>query len=286
MSIANLKDVLEKATDEGYAVGAFNVHNLEFVKGVMRAAVELNSPVILSIAPISIDYAGLDALASLVTIHAEQCRIPTVIHLDHGGDLETIQRSIELGFSSVMFDGSKLPMEENVKVTQKAVKLAHDAGVSVEGEIGVVGGFEGLSSKVVHMEELEKLYTKPEDAMHFVGETGVDALAVAVGTVHCMPFQKARIDFTRLQEIHDAVSVPLVFHGCTGLKDEDYQRASVLGVKKFNIGTKLIMAFQEALRGEVLRNEKTLLMCLKEGTDAVYKAVKDRIKILNSAGKA
>ena len=286
MSIVNLKEIFTKAIKYEYAVGAFNVHNLEFVEGVMRAADELSSPVIIAIAPISIDYAGLEPLAAITKIYAERSNVPTVVHLDHGGDIETVQRSIHLGFSSVMYDGSRYPIDENIKKTREVVKIAHDENVSVEGEIGIVGSFEELAGDEVSNEQLQKLYTRPEDAKRFVEETGVDALAVAVGTVHGMPMQKAQIDFQRLKEIHDAIAVPLVFHGCTGLLNEDYQKAMGLGVKKFNIGTRLIIEFKEALQSSIQGDEKTLFTCLKKGTKAVFEAVKDRIIVLKSADKA
>ena len=286
MTVVNLNEVFKKALDHDYAIGAFNIHNLEFVEGVMRAAEELSSPVIIAIATVSIDYAGLKPLAAISKDFAERSRIPTVIHLDHGDDIELVRQSIELGFSSVMYDGSKYPIDENIKRTREIVKIAHAENISVEGEIGVVGGFEGLAVKDVSHEQLRHLYTRPEDARRFVEETGVDALAVAVGTVHGMPIQNADIDFQRLNEIHQAVDVPLVFHGCTGLKNEDYHKAIALGVKKFNVGTRLMIEFQKVLKGAVQQDENALFYCLKQATAAVTAAVKDRIKILKSVDKA
>ena len=286
MPVVNLKEVLNKAKKNDYAVGAFNVHNLEFVEGTMRAAEEMSSPVIIGIATISIDYAGLEPLAAITRSNAEKSKIPTVIHLDHGDDIELVRRCIQLGFSSVMYDGSKYPIDENIKRTQEIVKIAHDENISVEGEIGIVGGFEALDVGDISNEQLQELYTRPEDAKRFVAETGVDALAVAVGTVHGMPMQNAKIDFQRLKEINAAVDVPLVFHGCTGLKNEDYQKAIGLGVKKFNVGTRLMIEFKQALQKAFESSEKTLFSCLQEGTEAISAAVKDRITVLKSADKA
>ena len=286
MTIVNLKEVFKSAINEDYAIGAFNVHNLEFIEGVMRAAEEMSSPVIIGIATISIDYAGLEPLAAITKEHAERSHVPTVIHLDHGDDIELVRRSIKSGFSSVMYDGSKYPIDENIKRTREIVKIAHAEDISVEGEIGVVGGFEGLDRGEISHEQLQALYTHPEEARRFVEETGVDALAVAVGTVHGMPLQNAHIDFQRLKEIHQAVDVPLVFHGCTGLKNEDYHKAIALGVKKFNVGTRLMIEFQKALKSAIGQDENTLFTCLREGTEAVTAAVKDRIKILKSGDKA
>ena len=286
MTIVNLNEVFKNAINDDYAIGAFNVHNLEFVEGVMRAAEEMSSPVILGIATISIDYAGLEPLAAITRDYAERSHIPTVIHLDHGDDIELVRQSIKLGFSSVMYDGSKYPIDENIKRTREIVDIAHAEDISVEGEIGVVGGFEGLDRGDVSHEQLQALYTRSEEARRFVEETGVDALAVSVGTVHGMPIQNADIDFQRLKEIHEAVDVPLVFHGCTGLKNEDYHKAIALGVKKFNVGTRLMIEFQKALKRTIGQQENTLFYCLGEGTEAVAAAVKDRIKILKSVDKA
>jgi fructose-bisphosphate aldolase class II len=286
MTIANLNEVLKNAINHDYAIGAFNIHNLEFVEGVMRAAEELSSPVIIAVATISIDYASLEPLAAIAKDYAERSHIPTVLHLDHGDDIELVRQSIKSGFSSVMYDGSKYPIDENIKQTREIVKIAHAEGISVEGEIGVVGGFEGLAVGNVSHEQLRQLYTLPEEARRFVEETGVDALAVAVGTVHGMPIQNADIDFQRLKEIHEAVDIPLVFHGCTGLKNEDYHKAIALGVKKFNVGTRLMIEFQKALKGAIQQDENALFYCLKQATAAVTAAVKDRIKILKSVDKA
>ena len=166
------------------------------------------------------------------------------------------------------------------------LKIAHAEDISVEGEIGVVGGFEGLAIGDISHEQLRQLYTRPEDARRFVEETGVDALAIAVGTVHGMPIQNAAIDFQRLKEIREAVDVPLVFHGCTGLKDEDYLKAIALGVKKFNVGTRLMTEFQKALKSAIQPEGNTLFYCLKQATAAVTAAVKNRIEILKSVDKA
>jgi len=285
MPLATLKDVLDKAMHADYGVPAFNFHNLEFVRGVMRAAEELRAPVILAIAPVSIEHAGLDELAALARVHALRAPVPVVVHLDHGRDIDVVRRSIDLGLSSVMYDGSDLPIEENIRRTRAVVEAAHRAGVSVEGEIGTVPKHEDVASGALTAEQLRQYFTRPEEARRFVEETGVDALAVAVGTVHRMPLQSARIDRQRLREIHEAVSVPLVFHGCTGMVDEEYRVAYSLSVKKFNIGTRLVKAFELGLQAEQQAG-KPVLACLKGGTNAVYDAAKNRIAVLNCAGRA
>jgi len=285
MALVSLKEVLGKAMPADYGVPSFNVHNLEFVRGVMRATEELRAPVILAIAPVSIEHAGLEELAALARVHALRASVPVVVHLDHGRDLDVVRRSIDLGLSSVMYDGSDLPMAENIKRTRAVVEMAHRAGVSVEGEIGHVPMHADVASGAVTAEQLRQYFTRPEEARRFVEETGVDALAGAVGTVHRMPLQSARIDRGRLREIHEAVSVPLVFHGCTGMVDEEYRAAYGSGVKKFNIGTRLVKAFEQGLQAEQAAG-KGLLACLKAGASAVYESAKNRIGTLNCAGRA
>ena len=285
MALVTLKDILGKALGREYGVPAFNVHNLEFIQGVMRAAEELRSPVILAIAPRSIAHSGLEALAALGLLQAQRASIPVVVHLDHGKDLDAVRQSLALGFSSVMFDGSGLPIEENIRQTRKVVEMARRTGASVEGEIGTMLAHGDRADEDLTLERLRQFFTRPEEARRYIDETGVDALAVSVGTVHRMPIKTARIDRERLREIHQAVPNPLVFHGCTGLQDEEYRAAYTLGVKKFNIGTHLGKAFAEGLAAEV-QGGKGALDCLKAGMLAVYEAAKGRIAVLNSAGKA
>jgi len=285
MALVTLTDVLGKARGAEYGVPAFNVNNLEFIQGVMRAAEELRSPVILAIAPRAIAHARLEALAALGLLQAQHASIPVVVHLDHGKDLDTVRQSLALGFSSVMYDGSGLPIAENIQQTRKVVEMARRTGASVEGEIGTMLAHGDRADEDLTLERLRQFFTRPEEARRYVDETGVDALAVSVGTVHRMPIKTARIDQERLREIHQAVRTPLVFHGCTGLQDEEYRVAYTLGVKKFNIGTHLGEAFARGLAVEA-QGGKGALVCLEAGREAVYEAAKGRIAVLNSAGKA
>lgn len=285
MALVTLKDILGKAMRADYGVPAFNVHNLEFIRGAMRAAEQLRSPVILAFGPSSIAHAGLEELAALALLHAKRASIPVVVHLDHGKDLDVVRRSLELGFPSVMYDGSSLPIEENIQRTRSVVEMARRTGASVEGEIGTMLAHGDRADSELTLDRLRQFFTRPEEARRYIDETGVDALAVSVGTVHRMPIKTARIDRERLREIHEAVSNPLVFHGCTGLQDDEYRAAYALGVKKFNIGTHLGKAFAQALAAE-LQGGKDAVVCLKAGMDAVYEAAKGRIAVLNSAGKA
>jgi fructose-bisphosphate aldolase, class II len=285
MALVTLASILGKAVGAEYGVPAFNVNNLEFIQGVMQAAEELRSPVILAIAPRAIAHAGLEPLAALGLEHARRAAIPVVVHLDHGKDLETVRQSLALGFSSVMYDGSSLPLEENIRQTARAVEMARRTGASVEGEIGTMLTHGDRADAELTLERLRQFFTRPEEASQYIDATGVDALAVSVGTVHRMPIKTARIDRARLGDIHQAVSTPLVFHGCTGLEDPEYRAAYRLGVKKFNIGTQLMEAFTAGLAAAV-RDGKNALGCLQAGREAVYEAAKGRIAVLNSGGKA
>lgn len=285
MALVTLTDILGKALGAEYGVPAFNVNNLEFIQGAMRAAEELSSPVILAIAPRAIAHAGLEPLSVLALEHARRTAIPVVVHLDHGKDLDTVRRSLMLGFSSVMYDGSSLSLEENIRQTREVVEMARRTGASVEGEIGTMLTHGDRADADLTLERLREFFTRPEEARRYVDATGVDALAVSVGTVHRMPIKTARIDQERLRAIHDAVPTPLVFHGCTGLEDREYRAAYTLGVKKFNIGTQLMEAFATGLASAV-RGGKGALECLQSARDAVCEASQGRIAVLNSANKA
>ncbi len=285
MPLVTLKDILSKALGAEYGVPAFNVNNLEFVQGVMQAAEELRSPVILAIAPRAIAHAGLEPLGVVCLSHARRAAIPVVVHLDHGKDLDTVRKSLALGFSSVMYDGSSLPLEENIRQTCAVVEMARRTGASVEGEIGTMLTHGDRADAELTVERLREFFTRPEEARRYIEATEVDALAVSVGTVHRMPIKTARIDQECLRAIHQAVPTPLVFHGCTGLQDREYCAACMLGVKKFNIGTQLLEAFAAGL-GTAVRNGQGALACLQAGREAIYESAKGRIAVLNSAGKA
>ena len=285
MALVTLAELLGKAVGAEYGVPAFNVNNLEFIQGAMQAAEEVHSPVILAIAPRAIAHAGLEPLAALSLEHARRATIPVVVHLDHGKDLDTVRRSLALGFSSVMYDGSSLPLEENIRQTCQVVTMARRTGASVEGEIGTMLTHGDRADTELTVERLRQFFTRPDEARRYIEATGVDALAVSVGTVHRMPIKTARIDRERLRDIHQAVATPLVFHGCTGLEDVEFRAAYTLGVKKFNIGTQLMEAFAQGL-ATGLRDGENALGCLKAAKENVCQTAKGRIAVLNSAGKA
>jgi ketose-bisphosphate aldolase len=229
---ATLKDVLESAYKEHRAVAHFNFRTLEDIEVFIEAASELNTPIIIACGPKVFNTLGGKNIVGVYKSLVSCCRIPVVLHFDHATNLEEVWRAIGVGFTSVMIDGSLLPFEENVRLTSTVVRVAKPAGVSVEGELGIVGGKE---ETLVRTEE--SLYTDPAEACRFVAETGVDALAVAVGSMHGFYKSTPKLSFERIREINKAVNIPLVLHGGTGIPIEDIKRAISLGIAKVNIGT-------------------------------------------------
>jgi fructose-bisphosphate aldolase class II len=300
------KEILASAKAGKYAVGAFNIHNLESLQAVVTAAQEENSPFIVAVTPSAIKYAGLKYLAGLVKTAAENVDLPMSLHLDHGKDIETVMKCIEAGFTSVMIDGSHLDFEENVQLTKKVVELAHPRGVSVEAELGRLAGVEEVS-----VEEKEAILTDPQAAREFVDRTQVDALAVAIGTSHgAYKFKgKPKLDFRRLTEIEEKVNVPLVLHGASsvpawiikkatrygaqlagakGIPDESIRQAIRLGIVKINIDTDLRLAFTATIR-EILAitpaqfDPRKILGPAKE---AMKEVVKSKMRLIGSSNKA
>jgi len=300
------RDLLLPARQKAYAVGAFNINNLETLLAVAEASVEEKSPVIVAITPSAIKYAGLTYLAKIAKTAAESALVPMSLHLDHGEDFETVSKCIAAGFTSVMIDGSFLKFEENVALTRRVVDLAHQKGVSVEAELGRLAGVEEKT-----VEEKEAVLTDPEAAKNFVDRTRVDALAVAIGTSHGAYKFKAepKLDFERLKLISEKVDLPLVLHGASsvpawiiekaskygaeltgakGIPEEHIQKAISLGIAKINIDTDLRLAFTATVR-EVLANspkEFDPRKILGPAKEAVKQVVKGKMHLFGSSGKA
>lgn len=205
--------ILQHADEHGYAVGAFNVNNMEIIQAIAQAADDLRAPVILQASQGAIKYAGVDYITSLVKTTAERIDVPMTLHLDHGTDFEEIMKCIRSGFTSVMIDASKHELDENIRLTKEIVRIAHAVGVSVEAEIGKIGGTEDQ----IVVSDAEATYTDPEEARIFVEETGVDSLAIAVGTAHGVYKGEPKVDIDRIKEIDRVVSIPLVLHGSSGV---------------------------------------------------------------------
>lgn len=284
MNLVGLKEVLEPAAKGGYAVGAFNANNMEIVQAIIEAAAEENSPVIVQASQGAIRYAGLDLIVGLVKAAAAGVKVPVVLHLDHGTDFEQVRRCIRYGFSSVMYDGSKLPLEENIAMTQRVVEIARAVGVSVEGELGKIGGTEDD----VTVEEREALFTEPAEAERFVRETAVDALAVAIGTAHGPYKWEPKLDFPRLQQIKERSAASIVLHGSSGVPDEAIRQAVALGVTKINIDTEIRQAFVQAVVAYMQANPANIdpRKMLAPGKEAAKKVIKEKMRLFGCSGQA
>jgi fructose-bisphosphate aldolase class II len=283
MPFVTLREVLQNAQQEGYAVGAFNANNMEIVKAIMEAAVEERSPVILQASQGALRYAGLNYITAMVRAAAEEADVPVVLHLDHGTSFEQTMLCLRYGFSSVMFDGSRYPLEENIARTAKVAEVAHAMGATVEGELGKIGGTEDDIS----VDEREAFFTDPAEAEQFVRETGIDALAVAIGTAHGPYKGEPVLDFERLAAIKKVVPVPLVLHGASGVPAESIRKAIELGVCKINIDTELRQAFVRGVQ-RVIREHpdeidpRKILGPAKEAMKAV---VKEKMCLFGCAGR-
>ena len=240
--LVNLNDVLLDAQKNKYGVGLFNTTDSDMLEAVIAAAEELRSPVIIGTAEVLLPYGELRLIAPSIIAAAKRATVPVVVHYDHGLTFDRCMEALKLGFSSVMFDGSAGDYEKNIADTREIVKIAHSFGASVEGEIGHVGqassGDDALSDR----------YTKVEEAESYLAATGVDALAIAIGTAHGAYKSKPKLDLNRLAEIHAAVSTPLVLHGGSGLSDDDFRNTIANGISKVNIFTDLCLAGDRAMK--------------------------------------
>ncbi|MBC7765255.1 MAG: class II fructose-bisphosphate aldolase [Hyphomonadaceae bacterium] len=246
MSLVTMKEILKDAEKKQYAVGMFNTINLEMVRAIIGAAEAEKSPVILGMAEVHMAYGDLKMLAPIMVKAAKEAKVPVAVHFDHGVTFHNIVMSMHLGFTSVMYDGSTLSYEENIQGTKEIVKIAKVLGVTVESELGHVGGAEGGGD-----DGHESQYTDVNQALDFVERTGIDALAVAIGTAHGVYKHKPKLDLNRLLEIHQKVNVPLVLHGGSGLSDQDFENCIYNGIRKINIFTDMSEAAISRIKNEV-----------------------------------
>jgi ketose-bisphosphate aldolase len=277
--MVDLSHVLNPARKGKYAIGAFNIYNLETVDAVLAAANELRSPVIIAFGERYLKNFPIQAVAAIVKTMAKESRVPVALHLDHAQKMESIELAISAGFTSVMIDGSKLPLRENIAITKRAMALARPRGVSVEAELGRI---------VRTGEAATDLFTDPNEAVQFMEETEVDALAVAVGTVHGLYKGEPTLDLVRLGQIADKVSVPLALHGGSGLPDNLIKSAMQLGVAKLNVNTEISIQGVNAIRGFLAEkgNENTRLEELMiEAQHSMVGVVKKYIEFFGSAGR-
>lgn len=240
--LVNMKDVLSDAQKNHYAVGLFNTVDTDMLEGAISAAEELRSPIIVGTAEVLLPYGELKLIAPSLVAAAKRATVPVVVHYDHGLTFERCMEALELGFSSIMFDGSAGDEKENLRNTREMVRIAHAMGATVEGEIGHVG--EAVSGD----NEASDAYTTPEEAVSFVKETGVDALAIAIGTAHGAYKSKPKLDIERLKEIRAAIDTPLVLHGGSGLSDDDFRNTVRNGIAKINIFTDLCVAGENGMK--------------------------------------
>jgi len=282
MPLVTLREVLRPAAEQGYAVGAFNANNLEYVQAIVSAAVAERAPVIVQASQGAIRHAGLAYISEMVKVAAREAPVPVVLHLDHGRDLDLVRECIRAGFTSVMFDGSTLPLEQNIELTGQVVEWARPAGVSVEGELGRVPRV-GVTE-----DEVRALMTDPDEAARFVRETGVDALAVAVGSVHQMTRQQAVLDVVRVEAIRRATGLPLVLHGSSGVEGESLRNGIRAGICKVNFATSLNLAFKRGLAQGLAEDPGRAdpRPYLARARDEVAAVVREKIRLLGCSGRA
>ncbi|MFC1717679.1 ketose-bisphosphate aldolase [Candidatus Poribacteria bacterium] len=279
-----MNGMLANAEERGYAVGAFNVTDLTGIQAVVQAAEEEHAPVIIQMHPRGGDFIGARYMVAMAEIAAESVNVPVALHLDHGRDLETIETCVKTGFSSVMIDASKLPLAENIEVTQKAVEMAHAVGISAEAELGKIGS----GAEVLSTDDRAKSLTDPEEARRFVQETGVDALAVAIGSAHGLYKFEPNLDLDLLKEIRKVAKTRLVLHGGSDLPRDQIQGAIGLGITKVNVATDLAGAYTDALREFVASNDGIIWPGRIPGAvqGPMKELIKDRIRLFGSSGMA
>lgn len=282
MPLISSEKMLKKAQEGHYAIGAFNVENMEMVKAVLKAAGELNAPVMLQTTPSTITYGTVATYYGIVSAEAEKSDIPVALHLDHGNSFELAIQSIQAGYTSVMIDGSGLDFEGNVDVTRRVVEAAHAISIPVEAELGKVGGKED------DLDVKNDANTDPKQAEEFVNRTGVDSLAVAIGTAHGFYEGTPVLDKDRLSEIRERVDIPLVLHGASGLSDDDVRDCIARGICKVNFATELRVAYSNGVR-EYLADRPDAYdpkAYGKAGMEKVTELVKGRMKVCGCDGKA
>lgn len=279
----NSKELLLHAQKNGYAVPAFNCHNLETIQVIVETANELRSPVIIAGTPGTFDYAGRDYIQSIVETAAKKYNIPIILHLDHHTKIEDIEASLKLGTKSVMIDASHHSYDENIAIVKKVVEIAHKFDATVEAELGILGGQE--DDLVVN--EKDSKYTNPQQAVDFVKKTGIDSLAVAIGTAHGLYKEEPKLDFERLKEIRNLVTIPLVLHGASGIPEEAVKKAISLGITKVNIATELKIPFSSKLREYLVTHpeENDPRKYMKDAKKAMAEIVKEKILMCMSQNR-
>ena len=275
--LVNMNYILGDARKKGYAVGLFNTIDTDMLQAAIETAEEMSSPIIIGTAEVLLPYGDLKLIAPSVIEAAKRASVPVVVHYDHGLTFERCLQALKLGFSSVMFDGSTKDYKSNVDRTREIVKIAHCVGATVEGEIGHVGEAANDNEKA--------MYTTVDEAKSYLEDTGVDALAIAIGTAHGAYKSKPKLDFERLRDIRDNVDKPLVLHGGSGLTDDDFKRAIANGISKINIFTDLCLAGEKAIK-EGIDSKLDYLKIREIKVNLIKEAVKTKIRLFGSEGMA
>lgn len=282
MKLVTTKSILNKAQEGKYAIGAFNVENMEMVMAVISAAEEMNAPVIMQTTPSTVKYASLDYFLANARVAASQAKVPVVMHLDHGSSFELAAQAFRAGYTSIMIDGSHSSFEDNIKISKAVVDMCKPAGIAVEAELGKVGGKED------DLDGGDGGFTDPQEAKEFVERTGVDSLAVAIGTAHGMYKGEPKLDLDRLSQIKEVVSIPLVLHGGSGIPDSKVQESIERGICKVNYATELRIAFTNGVNKYLKENKDAIdpKKYNKAGMEEVKKFVKEKIKVCGCENKA
>lgn len=281
MPLVNMKALLADAMEKNYAVGSFSVANIEMIQGVIKAAEETKSPIILQIAEVRLNHSPLEIIGPAMIAAAKNASVPVAVHLDHGTTLECIGKALRLGFTSVMFDGSHLSVEENIEMTKQVVSMAEPYGAAVEAEIGCVGGSEDGS------EDIAIRCTDPEQARIFAERTGVDALAIAIGNAHGFYKDAPCLRFDILNKVEAATDVPLVLHGGTGIEPEDFIKCHQNGIKKINIATATFASSERKVREGYENGEINGYYDMHQRQiQGAYENAKKHMDIFYSVGKA
>jgi len=282
--IVSTKDILINARKGRYAVPAFNIHNLETIQAVVEVAAEMKSPVILAGTPSTIDYAGGDYIVAIAQAAARKYDVPIAIHLDHFETFDEIKKHIDMGFKSSMIDASHALFQENIKLTKEVVEYAHSKGATVEAELGRLGGQE--DDLVVDAKDAA--FTDPDSAVEFVKLTGVDSLAVAIGTAHGLYHGEPKLDFYRLEKIGQILDIPLVLHGASDVPDEMVKRAITYGISKVNVATDLKIPFSDAVKKYFKENPDANdpRKYMTPGKNAMKEIIRHKILVMGSANRA
>ena len=278
MALVKMKDLLRRAEEKNIGCGAFSVGNMEMVRGAIRAAEELDTPIILQIAEVRLKNSPLHLMGPMMVQAAKEAKVDVAVHLDHGLTFETVDKALELGFTSVMLDASTLPFEENIARVKAVVEKARKYGATVEAELGLVGGSEdGSCDHGIRC-------TDPDDAVVYARETGIDVLAVAIGNAHGNYPVAPTLAFDVLEKIHEKVDIPLVLHGGSGITDKDFQRAISLGIRKVNIATASFNSLTAHVEKYMESTDKHNFFDLNEAmVQGTYENVKKHILVFNES---